>query len=411
MKKDHYTTQRQIMKKAVLLFLYIFSWFFLALRAQTKFWDSPAAYLGQSPPGNLPKVFAPGLLADSPYFAANRVAFSADGKEFYYCHNLSWANNDNLKIKYFRYENGNWNGPFVLNEHYFAPTLSVNDSILYFEGSGGKIWCSERKQDGWSKPSRFLQSRRMYDFIPTIGGTIYGGSSDFVGADKRPNNFDVCTISISKSDTSLQSLGVPINSPGWNGDFFVARDESFLIISTNETSKFECDLYISYRKPDKTWTNPKSLGPLINNGLAHRYGQYVTNDNKFLFYCYGRSEKDCAIYWVRFDTLLDSLRRTNFDPYVYNPLQDQTFAINKKFVIQIPERTFVDDDGANTLSYAAQLSDGHRLPSWLRFDPIKEIFSGNGSTAGTLNITVIATDRQNARAQCNFNLTLTRRAE
>jgi hypothetical protein len=47
---------------------------------------------------------------------------------------------------------------------------------------------------------------------------------------------------------------------------------------------------------------------LINNGLAHRWGQYVTADNKYLFYSHGTSEKDCAIYWVRFDKLLESLR-------------------------------------------------------------------------------------------------------
>jgi hypothetical protein len=51
-----------------------------------------------------------------------------------------------------------------------------------------------------------------------------------------------------------------------------------------------------------------SLGPKINNGLAHRWGQFVTPDHKYLFYSYGTSEKDCAIYWVRFDRLLESLR-------------------------------------------------------------------------------------------------------
>ena len=51
-----------------------------------------------------------------------------------------------------------------------------------------------------------------------------------------------------------------------------------------------------------------SLGPKINDGLAHRWGQLVTPDGKYLFYCRGTSEKDCAVYWVRFDKLLASLR-------------------------------------------------------------------------------------------------------
>jgi hypothetical protein len=75
-------------------------------------------------------------------------------------------------------------------------------------------------------------------------------------------------------------------------------------VSTNETPDYESELYISFRRPNDTWTAPVSLGPRINNGIAHRWGQFVTADEKYLFYSYGTSEKDCAIYWVRFDTLL-----------------------------------------------------------------------------------------------------------
>lgn len=41
---------------------------------------------------------------------------------------------------------------------------------------------------------------------------------------------------------------------------------------------------------------------------GHRWGAYVTPDSKYLFYTRGTSAKDSAIYWVRFDTLLESLR-------------------------------------------------------------------------------------------------------
>jgi len=106
----------------------------------------------------------------------------------------------------------------------------------------------------------------------------------------------------------VKSLGRPLNEPGFNGDLYIAPDESYMIVSAKETKTYESELYISFRNPDLTWTVPVSLGPLINNGLAHRWGQYVTPDGKYLFYSYGTSEKDCAIYWVRFDKLLESLR-------------------------------------------------------------------------------------------------------
>jgi hypothetical protein len=84
-----------------------------------------------------------------------------------------------------------------------------------------------------------------------------------------------------------------------------------MIVSANETKDFHCELYISFRRQDHTWTRPVSLGPLINNGPAHRWGEYVTPDGKYLFYSYGTSPKDCHIYWLRFDRLLEKLRREN----------------------------------------------------------------------------------------------------
>ena len=82
-----------------------------------------------------------------------------------------------------------------------------------------------------------------------------------------------------------------------------------MIVSAKETKDFNSELYISFRRTDRTWTIPLSLGPKINQGMAHRWGQYVSPDGKYLFYSYGTSEKDCAIYWVRFDSLLTRLRK------------------------------------------------------------------------------------------------------
>jgi len=116
-------------------------------------------------------------------------------------------------------------------------------------------------------------------------------------------------LTVSEGQVSVKSLGRPINEPGFNGDLYIAPDESYMIVSANETKTYESELYISFREPDATWTVPISLGSKINDGLAHRWGQYVTPDGKYLFYCRGTSEKDCAIYWVRFDRLLKSLQK------------------------------------------------------------------------------------------------------
>ena len=284
------------------------------LCAQSKFWDSPQAYLGQRPPLDTPQIFAPDLLAQRDTFAFDRVAWSDDGKEFYYPSNNSWFDSKNSKIRYFKYAGGKWNGPFVLNEHYYAPTFSVDGKTLYLEGGQrdslySQIWQSHRTAKGWSKPEIYLKEPYgLYDFMPTASGICYAGSNQHPGKRRDFSDYDICTLTMRSGDTTMTTLGEPVNTPAFDGDFFVARDESYMIISAKETKDFECELWISFRRLDNSWTGPVSLGPLINDGVAHRWGEYVSPDGRYLFYARGTSPKDCHIYWVRFDRLLKQLK-------------------------------------------------------------------------------------------------------
>jgi len=305
------------MNKNILLIALIFSISVIA-NAQSNFWNSKGAYLGQTPPGDTPKIFAPNMLvpANDTGIALDRVAFSNDGKEFYYCYNTTWFSFTNLKVKYFKYRNNAWQGTFILNQQFNSPTFSVDGNTLYFPGgdsSGVIVWQSKRVDTGWSKPAVFFRTKySSYDFMPTISGNMYVGTNGTWGKADDYNTYDIGVIRISGNDTVLKNLGKPLNTDSsFDGDFFVAKDESYIIISTKETKDFECELYVSFRKPDKTWTKPVSLGPLINDGKAHRFGEYVTPDGKYLFYTRATSEKDCAIYWVRFDKLLKQLKAKN----------------------------------------------------------------------------------------------------
>jgi hypothetical protein len=265
-------------------------------------------YLSQAPPGDTPKMFAPGLLAPKGMFSIDRIAFSPDGREIFYCVNDSWFNNAHLKILYFKYNAGKWNGPFTLNEHYSAPTFSPDGRTLFFTGiADGAVWASHRTATGWIKPAAYIKRNyQVYDFMPTASGYAYVGSNGTWG---KSSDYDAWKFARMRIvDATIINLGAPLNSPGFNGDFFIDRDESYMIISAKEQKDFECELFISFHKKDGKWTVPVSLGPLINNGPAHRFGQYVTPDGKYLFYTHATSEKDCAIYWVRFDNLLGRLK-------------------------------------------------------------------------------------------------------
>jgi hypothetical protein len=92
-----------------------------------------------------------------------------------------------------------------------------------------------------------------------------------------------------------------------------------MIVSAKETKTGECELYISFRRVNSTWSAPVSLGPKINDGVAHRWGQYVTPDGKYLFYSRGTSAEDCTLYWVRFDRLLKKLRPKQLSARRFGP--------------------------------------------------------------------------------------------
>ena len=376
------------------------------LCAQNNFWNTPQAYLGQTPPGNTPIKFAPQLLSDTPFFSLDRSAFSPDGKEFYYCRNNTWFSTKDATVQMFRYDGNKWVGPVTVVKQYYAPVFSPGGDTLYFIGGGkGGVTQLHRTNNGWSEPQTYLmRSYGLYDFMPTISGNMYA-ASNINGDINDYTCYDVCVMRPATSaDTSIRTLGKPMNTPGFDGDFFVAPDESYIIISAKEHPDYECELFISYHKKDGTWTNPKSLGPEINNGLAHRWGEYVTPDKKYLIYSYGHGPEDCALYWVRFDNLLENLKHTNFEPYVKDSIAAQTANVKQSFSFRINDNTFYDDDGNNTLTYSASLADGNLLPAWLKFDAKKKTIYGKATQSGTYSIKITTTDTAKATASSSFLL-------
>ena len=126
------------------------------------------AYLGQTPPGKIRKIF--NLAADPGYLAVENIAVSADGKGIYYEEtNSSWTS---YKFKYYRYVNNRWDGPLNLFKDFYCLSLSPDGKFMYFEnGNYSDCWVSGRQGTTWNAPSRFL-TNVGYDFI---GFTMVSG--------------------------------------------------------------------------------------------------------------------------------------------------------------------------------------------------------------------------------------------
>jgi hypothetical protein len=330
-------------------------------------------------------------------FAAERITISNDNKEIYYSEVHDYYPTSGDTIRYYKYAGNHWTGPFDLFQDYLAPALSPGSDTLYFQNNSTvyESFYAVRNGASWGTPHQLLTGLNSAHYLQkTDSGNLYISSIPVggVGASYW------CSLTINGADTIAVSLGLPVNSAGDNLDFFMARDESFMILAKN-------GLKISYPNPNGTWTNPKSLGAQINFGLG-AWGPFVSADHKYLFYTTGTNPNysDTYVYWVRVDSLIDSLRYTNYIPYVKTRIPDQEAIKGEWFTYTVPDSTFVDDDGNNTLSYGATLTSGNPLPAWLTFDSISQTFSGTPEVLETLNIRVTATDTAGAFISTNFKI-------
>ncbi len=113
-------------------------------------------YLGQAPPGKIPKVFAPGFISTEEHEFS--CTFSADGKEFYF--------NRNKDILYTQMTDSGWSIPkvaeFCSSSLDNEPYITRNNKYMFFGSkrpcSGNNysdqygIWVVERIIGGWSSP-------------------------------------------------------------------------------------------------------------------------------------------------------------------------------------------------------------------------------------------------------------------
>jgi len=382
--------------------IYITFFFFLLVNvgfAQTIPNDS--LYLGQIVPTDTPEIFK--LQVSPDHFAAERIAISDDGREIYYSEIKSYYPINSARIKRYSYTGDKWSGPFVLFEGFCSPALSVNGDTMYFENGTAEAYFSVKKKLQWSAPVRILSKLESAHYLQvTSKGNQYVSS--------KPNETiglsDWCKLNFTASDTTAVGLGAPLNTAWDNLDFFVSKDESFIIVTT------PFGLAMSYSKSDGTWTNPRNIGAKINFGLG-MWGPHVTPENKYLFYTTGTKPdySDVYVYWVRVDDLIDSLKQTNIPPYAKNKIKSPAGIIGQAYRFTIPDDSFFDEDGSLTFTYTATLIDGSPLPSWLNFDTQTKSFSGIPTEVGELRIIVSATDTENGSGISAFKLVVIKETE
>ena len=278
----------------------------LACNAQDETQRLIGRYLGQEPPGQIPALFAPGVVST----AANELntAFSPDGNELY----LSVRRAGQNTIMSMSIKNGRWTDRSVVafSGEYsdVDPYVSADGERLYYSsmrpltGSGdakdSDIWYVQRG-DGveWGEPVNLgtLNGQGPDDYYTSIAsdGTLYfsrfeprGASGDLYRSELIDGRY---------GDPEL--IEAPVSTAASEHDPFIAPDGGYLIFTSDRAGGYgESDLYISFATPGGEWSEPINMGPDINS-LGYDFCPMLSPDGEYLFFT-RTINGNGDIYWV-----------------------------------------------------------------------------------------------------------------
>jgi len=242
-------------------------------------------YMGQTPPGDKPIVFAPGIVSTRGNYEFC-CTWSPDGREFYF-------NRMGIGVMICRWEKDGWKAselaPFC--QRYpgaFEPHITHDGKKMFF-GIGGDIWVMEKTSTGWSEAKKLFPG--MYA-TTTIDGTIY--LTDISTQKEYGRIVFRQLVDGLYSDPIVLEGGV--NLPAGSAHPCIAPDGSFIIfdslIPSDKEGDEQTDLFISFRQEDGSWGKAINLGDKINTPGGNICAS-LSPDGKYLFYLANRD-----IYWV-----------------------------------------------------------------------------------------------------------------
>ncbi len=285
------------MKKITCISLFLLGILFVfSCTQQSDFPVMSGEYLGQEPPGLEGELFAQGIMSTG--MSELNAVFFPGGKEVIYSVNvgpMKWM------LVMIREENGQWARPEIApfsGEHGGVdPFISFDGNTVYFcsnrprSGQGEPeddydIWYVTRTDTGWSEPANMGSpiNSGTHEFYPSLTreGTMYFqsrreggiGYSDIYRAKLVDGKYEEAEL-----------LPKPVNSPDFEGDTFIAPDESYIIVSTfrKEDNIGQSDLYISFCSEDGSWLPLKNMGERINSEWGENC-QILSPCGKYLFY-------------------------------------------------------------------------------------------------------------------------------
>lgn len=261
-------------------------------------------YLGQTPPGMTPDIFAPGIISTEDHKEFG-CTFSLDFKEFYFTRGGGEFPQCKIMVCYFK--DGQWTKPepakFSGSHFDDEPHITFDDKRMFFGSRRPKppnakddlrygLWMIDRKKKEWGKqqylgPGMYVASAK--------NGSIYYSL--------RSEEGDWGIVKSSLDDgryTKPMLLNGSPNSAYYDAHPCISPDESFLIFDSKRPGAIggegDLDLYVCFKNDIGNWGKAVSLGSTVNTAEQNTVAS-LSPDGKYMFFANG--EQDAwNIYWV-----------------------------------------------------------------------------------------------------------------
>lgn len=274
-------------------------------------------FLGQQPPGNIPEVFAPGIVSIK-NGKEYKPAISPDGKEIFFIRRTPGLRND--RLWYSRVEKGKLStsqlAPFAYDCLEGQPCFTPDGKRLFFmsrrplpdtteTSSVFRLWMVRKVKEGWGIPQyspSVIDDHRPAQMSITQEGTIY-----FVSNKERKIFYSQLEDGSYKSADKLDNK---VNDLPLVGHPAIAPDGSYIIVDLvyRKEGQLISDFLISFKNPDGSWRNPQSMKKVLQITTQVYAAPYLSPDGKYLFFEEYIPQTDQSdILWVS-TRIIDALK-------------------------------------------------------------------------------------------------------
>lgn len=160
----------------------------------------------------------------------------------------------------------------------YGDLIYQEDLFVCKKGSDGK-WQSSKNigppiNTDDNEGSQSISANGQFLFYVACNRKVDFGSCDIYYSEKMGNGW-----------TKPKNIGQPINSSYWESTPAASADGRMLFFSSGirPDSKGGKDIYVSFKRDDGTWTNPKNMGDSINSE-GNEYAPFIHPDGKTLYF-------------------------------------------------------------------------------------------------------------------------------